>query len=212
MDCARSQELLSDHLEGTLHAILRSELDGHLAGCDDCRSLREAVAEVVESLHAFPDLEPPVGLAERVVAATRTVARPAPRPVVVRPALVIPSWMQAAAAGFALVALGVLLMIVGPEASTQAATGLVDRTVSAGGEIIDRKDRMVEDVRVLGVVLTTAFEGRLERMNERVEDYRQLLERRRGEPEDSKRGSGIRPHPVRVAAHPGFRTAAGADS
>ena len=105
MDCARSQELLSDHLEGTLHAILRSELDGHLAGCSDCRSLREAVAWVVESLHAFPDLEPPVGLAERVVAATRTVARPGPRPVIVRPALVIPSWMQAAAPALPTVAI-----------------------------------------------------------------------------------------------------------
>ncbi len=213
MDCARSRELLSDHLEETLHAILRSELDVHLAACAECRSLREAVAEVVDALHAFPDLEPPLGLVERVVSATRTAPRPAPLAVVVRPALVIPSWMQAAAAGFALVALGVLLMVVGPEASTQAATRLVDRTVSAGSEILQRKDRMVEDVRVLGVVLTTAFEGRLERMNDRVEDYRQLLERRRaGEAEDSKRGSGISPRPVRVAGQPGFRTGAETDS
>ena len=213
MDCARSQELLSDHLEGTLHAILHSELDAHLAGCDECRSLREAVAEVVDALHAFPDLEPPVGLAGRVVAATRTLPRPAPRPIVVRPALVIPSWMQAAAAGFALITLGVLLMVVGPEAPTRAATKLVDRTVSAGSEIIEQRDRMVEDVRILGVVLTTAFEGRLERMNDRVEDYRQLLERRRaGEQEDSKRGSGIRLRPARVAAHPAFRTGVSVES
>ncbi len=213
MDCARSQELLSDHLEGALHAILHSELDAHLAGCDECRALREAVAEVVDALHAFPDLEPPVDLAERVVAATRTLPRPAPRPIVVRPALVIPSWMQAAAAGFALISLGVLLMVVGPEAPSRAATKLVDRTVSAGNEIIEHRDRMVEDVRILGVVLTTAFEGRLERMNDRVEDYRQLLERRRaGEQEDSKRGSGISPHPARVAAHPAFRTGVRVDS
>jgi uncharacterized membrane protein len=213
MDCARSQELLSDHLEGTLHAILRSELDTHLAGCVACRSLREALAEVVEALHAFPVLEPPSGLAARVAAASRVTRRPAPVPIVVRPALVIPSWVQAAAAGFALIALGVLLMVVGPETSTRAATRLVDRTVNAGSEIIEHKDRMVEDVRILGVVLTTAFEGRLERMNDRVEDYRQLLERRRaGEPEDSKRGSRVHPLPVRIAAHPGFRTGANGGS
>jgi len=107
----------------------------------------------------------------------------------------------------------VLLMVVGPEPSTRAATRLVDRTVNAGSEIVQRKDRMVEDVRILGVVLTTAFEGRLERMNDRVEDYRQLLERRRaGEQEDSKRGSKIRPLPVRIAAHAGFRTGAEANS
>jgi hypothetical protein len=212
MDCARSQELLSDHLEGTLHAILRTELEAHLAGCADCRTLREAVAEVVEELHAFPDLEPPRRLVGRIVEATRRAPPPASRVVRVRPALVIPSWVQAAAAGFAMIALGVLLLVVGPEASTRAATSLVDRTVSAGTEILEHKDRVVEDVRILGVVLTTAFEGRLERMNDRVEDYRQLLERRRAEPEDSKRGSGIRPRAVRVAGHPGFRTGAGLDS
>ncbi len=58
MDCPRAQELLSDHLEGSLHAILRSELDAHLIGCEECRALREAVAEVVEVLHAYPDVAP----------------------------------------------------------------------------------------------------------------------------------------------------------
>lgn len=214
MDCSRSQELLSDHLEGNLHQILRSELEGHLAGCEECRSLLEAVGEVVDSLHDFPDLEPPAGLAERVAAgAWEPPSRFAVRPMIVRPALVIPSWIQAAAAGFAMIALGVLLMVVGPDASTRAATHMVDRTVTAGSDLIDRKDRIVEDVRILGVVLTTAFEGRLERMNERVEDYRRLLERRRGgAKEDSKRGSEARPLAVRVASHPGFRTGAAAGS
>jgi predicted anti-sigma-YlaC factor YlaD len=208
MDCPRSQELLSDHLEGDLHAILRAELETHLAACPECRSLREAVGEVVEALRAYPVLDPPGGLVDRVVAATRTMprAQPASAVVVVRPAIVIPAWMQAAAAGFALVALGVMLMVVGPEASGRAATQLVDRTVSAGSELLATKDRVVEDVRILGVVLTTAFEGRLDRMNERVEDYRRLLERRRGEHGDSKRGSQSLPFPIRVAAHPGFRT------
>jgi len=214
MDCPRSQELLSDHLEGDLHAILRAELETHLAACSDCRSLREAMAEVMEALRAYPVLEPPAGLADRVVEATRKTPRPrpAPTPVVVRPAIVIPAWMQAAAAGFALVALGVLLVVVGPEASGRAATQLVDRTVSAGSELLARKDRVVEDVRILGVVLTTAFEGRLDRMNERVDDYRRLLERRRGESGDSKRGSEARPLPIRIAAHPGFRTGVAAGS
>jgi hypothetical protein len=213
MDCPRSQELLSDHVEGSLHTILRAELEAHLATCGECRSLGEAVAEVVDALHGYPVLEPPAGLVERVVAATRSLPRPAPRPVVVRPAIVIPAWMQAAAAGFALIALGVLLMLVGPEASGRAATQLVDRTVSAGSELMERKDRVVDDVRILGVVLTTAFEGRLDRMNERVEDYRRLLERRRaGGKEDSKRGSEARPLTIRVAAHPGSRTGVGADS
>ena len=215
MDCPRSQELFSDHLEETLHDILRVELEAHLSTCEECRSLQGTVAEVVEALGAYPALEAPLGLVDRVIAASRRAPRPQPaqRAVIVRPALVIPAWMQAAAAGFAMIALGVLLMVVGPERSTRAATLLVDRTVNAGSELIDRKDRMVEDVRILGVVLTTAFEGRLERVNERVEDYRRLLEQRRNEGQmDSKRGSGTRPLPVRIAAHAGFRTGEGAGS
>jgi predicted anti-sigma-YlaC factor YlaD len=88
MDCPRSQELLSDHLGGDLHAILRAELETHLAACTECRSLREAVGEVIEALRAYPVLDPPVGLVDRVVAATRSTPRPRPAPatVVVRPA------------------------------------------------------------------------------------------------------------------------------
>jgi hypothetical protein len=55
------------------------------------------------------------------------------------------------------------------------------------------------------VVLGTAFEGRIERVNERVEDYRRLLDRRRAAPDrDSKRGSGPLGFPERLAR--GFRT------
>jgi len=213
MDCRRAEELFSDQLEGTLHEILRAELEVHLAACGSCRPLLDAMAEVVGALRAYPELDPPLGLAERVAAAARSRprARETPRAVVVRPAFVIPSWMQAAAAGFALIALGALLLIVGPEASTRAAERMVGRTVNAGQVVRERKDRIVEDVRILGVVLTAAFEGRLERMNERVEDYRRLLERRRTTgKEDTKRGSEAFPFPVRLAVT--FRTGPGSGS
>jgi hypothetical protein len=202
MDCQRAEELLSDHLEGALHEILRAELEGHLARCAACRELRGALAEVVEVLHAFSDLDAPTGLAER--AAATALARA--RVVVVRPAIVLPPWVEAAAAGLALIALGTILMVVGPERPTRAAQRLVSETVTAGSTLMERKDRLVEDVRILGVVLGTAFEGRLEKVNERVEDYRRLLDRRRAAPEgESKRGSESRGLPSRLAE--GFRTA-----
>lgn len=205
MDCQRAEELLSDHLEGSLHEILRAELDAHLGRCAECRALREALDEVVVVLRAFPDLEAPRGLAERSAAAARARSGA----LVVRPAFVLPSWVQAAAAGFALIALGTVLMVVGPEKPTRAAQRLVGQTVTAGSSLLDRKDRLVEDVRILGVVLGTAFEGRIERVNERVEDYRRLLDRRRAAPEgDSKRGSGPLALPERLAR--GFRTGPGA--
>jgi anti-sigma factor RsiW len=201
MECQRAHELFSDHFEGSLHELLRRELEAHLASCGSCRELRDALGEVIGALRAFPELEAPDGLAGR--AAQAALRRP--RAVVVRPAFVVPSWVQAAAAGFALIALGGLLLVVGPDASTRAAQRLVSRTVDAGNEILERKDRLVEDVRMLGVVLSTAFEGRLERVNERVEDYRRLLERRRDEPEGgSKSGSEALSTGARVAS--GFRT------
>jgi predicted anti-sigma-YlaC factor YlaD len=207
MDCRRAEELLSDHLEGALHAILRAELEGHLARCADCRALRQALADVVVALHAAPELEAPSGLAGRAAAAALAQTRER----VVRPAIVLPSWVQAAAAGFALVALGTALMVVGPEKPTRAAQRLVGQTVTAGSHLMERRDRIVEDVRILGVVLGTAFEGRLDRVNERVEDYRRLLDRRRATPGgDSKRGSGSRGLPLRFAE--GFRTEPGAST
>ncbi len=196
MNCERAEELLSDHLEGSLHTILRAELEAHLGGCAACRELRSALDDVVGALRAFPDLEAPAGLAERAAALARR------SPVVVRPAVVLPHWAQAAAAGFALIALGTLLMLIGPEKPTRAAQRIVGQTVNAGTSLMDRKDRLVEDVRLLGVVVGTAFEGRLDRVNERVEDYRRMLERRRAEPDDSK--SGALALPGRVAS--GFRT------
>ncbi len=198
MNCQRVEELLSDHLEGALNAILRTEVETHLASCAACSELRLALQEVVEALQAYPALEPPRALAER--AARAALVRP--REVVVRPAFLVPSWVQAAAAGFALIALGTLLIVLGPEAPTRAAQRLVGETVTAGNHLLERKDRLFEDVRILGVVLSTAFEGRLDRVNERVEDYRRLLERRRASPAEgeSKRGSEADPFPSGIAS------------
>jgi hypothetical protein len=176
MDCARAEELFSDHLEGALHPILARELEAHVAGCERCRELRGALAFVVDVLRGAPEPVAPPGLAERAARAAlvaRVPRAPLPHP---------PHWLNAAAAGFALIALGAALAVIGPERGTRAAQRLVGETVSRGSSLIERKDRLVEDVRVLGVVLSTAFEGRIERVNERVNDYRRLIERRRPEP------------------------------
>jgi hypothetical protein len=63
---------------------------------------------------------------------------------------------------------------------------LVERASNAGVYVMERKDRLLEDVRILRVVVSAAFEGRLDRVNDRVEDYRRLLERRRSTPEQKK--------------------------
>ena len=64
---------------------------------------------------------------------------------------------------------------------------------------------------MLGVVLSTAFEGRIERVNERVDDYKRLLERRKASPQpEPKQGHEYPAAPPRVAA--GFRTGAASGS
>jgi predicted anti-sigma-YlaC factor YlaD len=207
MDCQRAEELLSDRLEGSLHPILGAELEAHLASCEACRELLHALTEVVGALRDAPELEAPRTLAER--AASAALARP--RTIEIRPAFVVPHWLNAAAAGFALIALGATLAVVGPERGARAAQRLVGQTVTAGTSLMERKDRLLEDVRVLGVVLSTAFEGRIERVNERVNDYKRLLERRKpSPPPEPKQGSEIRPAAVQVAA--GFRTSTGSGS
>jgi hypothetical protein len=214
MDCPRAQELFSDHLEGSLHPVLAAELERHLVACAGCRELRAALAEVVASLRSAPDALAPPGLAERAARAAldRPIAPGSPlapslgRPLEIRPAFVLPRWLNAAAAGLALIALGTTLAVIGPERGTRAARRLVGETVTAGSGLIERKDRLVEDVRLLGAVLSTAFEGRIERVNDRVNDYKRLLEQRKASPPpDPKQGRSAEPERQVAGA---FRTGA----
>jgi predicted anti-sigma-YlaC factor YlaD len=219
MDCHRAEELYSDRLEGSLHPILGAQLEAHLAACAACRELVEALAEVVAALRSAPELEAPETLAERAASAALArplapesqLAHPRGRTIEIRPAFVLPHWLNAAAAGLALIALGATLAVVGPVRGARAAQRLVGQTVTAGSSLMERKDRLLEDVRVLGVVLSTAFEGRIERVGERVNDYKRLLERRKptAQPEPKQGRDSLSPA-ARVAA--GFRTGAGSSS
>ncbi len=221
MDCRRAEELLSDHFEGTLAEPLLSDLERHLLECAACRALREALAQVVESLRDFPVLDPPADLAARAATAAlahpRAAARPlgVSRPPLVRHAILAPAWLQAAAAGIALVTTGLVLLTSGTQGPSRVVTRAFDRGASAGAYLMERKDRLVEDIRILRVVISTAFEGRLDRMSDRVDDYRRLLERRRLSEEEQKknRGSNATTSLGRLArTAPVFRTGPGADS
>jgi hypothetical protein len=179
-DCSRAQELLSDQLDGSLDALRARELEAHLAECADCRSLREALGEVVDALRSYPVLEPPVGLAER--AAAFALARPKP-PATGRfwPDLGLPVGLQVLAAAHALAVTGVVLLAAWPGARVK------ERTINAGAYLWERKERAVEDFRLLRVVVSTAFEGRLDKVNDRMDDYRRLLGKRRATEQEQKR-------------------------
>lgn len=180
MDCARTQELLSDHLEGSLDVTAAAAVEAHLAGCPDCRALREALAEVVDVLKNHPVLDPPIGLAERAAAFAMTQPRPAPR-VLRWPDLGLPVGLQILAASLALAVTGVVVLAAWPGARIR------ERTANAGAYLSERKERVVEDFRLLRVVVGTAFEGRLDKVNDRMDDYRRLLEKRRATEQEQKR-------------------------
>jgi anti-sigma factor RsiW len=175
LSCQRAEELLSDHRDGSLGIVLRHELEAHLRGCAECRALRSALEDVVAALRSHPMVEPSPGLAQRVAQAAlagapRAIARVVPR----RPDL-----MRAAAA-FLLVASGTLFLLSGPEsAPARAASRFAGQAQNALFYVAERKDRALEDVRIMRVVIGAAFEGRLDRVNDRFDDYRRLLERRR---------------------------------
>jgi anti-sigma factor RsiW len=196
--CGRAQELLSDHFEGALDVVLRAEVDAHLQGCAECRSLRAALEEVVGALRSHPVVEPSAGLAERVARASRRVA---PRAPVLRPAF---GWQRPlrVAAALLLVFSGAFALTAGPESAPVRAAGrLADQAENTVFYVAERKDRVLEDVRILRVVIAAAFEGRLDRVNDRFDDYRKIIERRRaaGAPAPEKKKIGNKQSNSRLA-------------
>jgi len=187
MSCHRAEELLSDHLEGTLGEPLLADLTSHLARCEACRVLRETLEEVVRALCTQAAVEPPADLAERAATAAWVQGR-LPRPI----PLSRPSWkasfLPLPLAAALVTALSTTLLLAAPGSDpVRAALRLAERTVTAREYLLERKDRLVEDIRILRVVIATALEGRLDRVNDRVDDYRRLMERRPG-------NQGVEPH------------------
>ena len=171
--CARVEELLSDFVEGVLAEPLRGELDAHLRTCPECAGLRDALGEVIAALRAHPLAEPAASLAERAAAAALAHPEGASRRFEWRFAGV-PLAFQAAAAVAALLITGAVWT-----ASSFGLAGFTrwrERAVNAEVYLTERKDRLVEDFRILRVVVATAFGSRVDRLNDRVEDYRRLLE------------------------------------
>lgn len=185
LPCAQAEELFSDHYDGTLAEPARRELEAHLRSCPTCRALREVFGEVVDVLHRVRDhpFAAPPDLAARAAAA----ALAAPADVVSRKGMrpgvqELPLGLQLAAAVLA-VALTLGLLAASGALGTGGRLGrLRARTVSTAVYLIERKDRLVEDLRLLKIVVGTALEGRLDRVQERVEEYRRLLEKRRAPP------------------------------
>jgi anti-sigma factor RsiW len=191
LDCARAEELLSDYREGLLPPPLQADVQRHLESCAECRALLDAMGRVLDVLRAPLDLDPAASLAARVAKASWQAARATVVPF--RKATRLPAQVQSLAAALAVAVTGVFLLVQhAPPQSGRVAGRVKERTVNAAVFVQERTERLVEDLRMLRVVIATAFEGRVERVNERVDDYKKLLEKRRQlapESRDSRDGA-----------------------
>jgi anti-sigma factor RsiW len=179
VQCRRAEELLSDHLDGTLDEVLDGELRAHLEACERCRDLRDAMLEVLDVLRSSVDMEPAKDLAERAATAALRAGRPRTTRRLLPDIAGLPPWVLATAAVLALGLSTGLVTASGGKGALGTTTALARRVSSVGVYVAEQKDRLIEDFRMLRVVVSTAFEGRIDRVNDRVEDYRRLLERRR---------------------------------
>jgi predicted anti-sigma-YlaC factor YlaD len=50
MECTRVREALLEQPDGSMDAALRGGVDAHLAGCDECRRLQQALARLDDGL------------------------------------------------------------------------------------------------------------------------------------------------------------------
>jgi len=191
MDCSRAEELFSDDLERTLGPPLSGELLVHLAECPRCRAVRRLLPEVVTALRELGRSEPqlPAGLAARIAA--RSFTRTGVWPRLARD-LARPGVFQAAAVFLAAVALYSSLSGFSPASTRRFTARLVERSANTGAYLLERKDRLVEEVRFLNVVLGTAFEERVDKVSERVLDYRRQLKKRPVAASPAKSGTNSR--------------------
>lgn len=176
MDCVKAEDLLAESVDGALGEAVRQELAAHLEGCPRCRALGEALGEVRDILANQPAVDAPEGLAQRVAAYA------AERRALARRTGAARRWSGTLrlAAAVTLCVAGVILLLTGqPTQKIRQGGRLATQAVNAVVQLGEQKDRLLEDVKILRLLATTAFQGRWEQVGERVDDYKRLLEKRR---------------------------------
>ncbi|MBI4268914.1 MAG: zf-HC2 domain-containing protein [Candidatus Rokubacteria bacterium] len=108
MSCHDARELFSALIDEALTADERRALDGHLAGCGDCRRELERFRGTVALVRGLEPARAPAGFADRVLAA----ARPTPRWRRLARALVFPLPLKLPLEAAAIVLVGVIVGLV----------------------------------------------------------------------------------------------------
>ncbi len=76
MNCHQIQEHLSQYLDHRLESGERHEIEAHLASCPDCLPEAKLLSDAIKRVAGLPELEPPIGLSQRVMAQIRREAAP----------------------------------------------------------------------------------------------------------------------------------------
>jgi Putative zinc-finger len=66
IDCQQVRRELSNYLEGDLTAVLRLQIETHLAGCSHCAAIHDGVRNIVQLLGDQKLLEVPEGFGKRL--------------------------------------------------------------------------------------------------------------------------------------------------
>jgi predicted anti-sigma-YlaC factor YlaD len=159
--CTRIQELLSEELDGDLTAALRGELGSHLEACPACRRLRDALHEVVSTLRREPVPEPSWPLPRRAAEAAlaRSDRSRASRPWSASGVV----WLRTVAASL-VITTGLTLTLTGDPARTLSR--LYGRSVAFGARVLERAERLVDDLRILKLRLGETLGGDVDRNDE----------------------------------------------
>ena len=204
MNCRRAEELFSDEREGVLAPPIERELSAHLDTCDECRGLYQTFQEVTDALGAMPVPASPFepfgidALTEKLVvdlassARTELTALQTPREVTRFTApsqrLVAGASWLAAAAVFAMV-----LLFRPPELASELSkkTSRTARHVySFAIRTYDQTERWIEDLNVLRMTVSVAFEDRLDQLNEQLRDLEDAGRRSTEDADEQSRRHG----------------------
>jgi anti-sigma factor RsiW len=75
MGCESRIERIQELVDGTLGAIRRSELEQHLAECEDCRALKADLERIRDAAASLPQMRPPDGAWLQIAARLRQEGR-----------------------------------------------------------------------------------------------------------------------------------------
>ena len=181
-ECLACEERLPDLADDALGAVVRGEVERHLDGCADCRALASALAAISRELAAARvPAEPRPQLAAEIT--RRTWSRPWTPAALwpLSPDRGGPPWrVQVLAAGLSLVISSIIYIGVLAVNDPRSLPARVYRTVNnTAADVRAQGDEWLEDIRLVRVLVSTALGGRLDQVQEQVEDYRRLMEKRR---------------------------------